>query len=703
VLESIGVAAETTEDLDRAIEQRLWIEWTRFAPPALVVSVEDPAIVVRVPSDAAGASLRVTVRWEGGGSESFDVSVDSLEPAGTARLRGSEFQARRLPLPFPAHLGYHELEISVDGRDSRELPTRLIVCPDHAYFPPNLAGNGRAAGIAISLYGLRSERNWGCGDFTDLRAFLEWTSREVGVSFVGLNPLHAIPNRQPYNTSPYLPMCTFYKNLIYLDVEAIQDFQRSARARALAACPQVQAEISALRDAEFVEYERVSSLKLRFLRVAFRAFLQAEYNSGSERGRRFREYVEREGRLLDEFARFCALDQILHRQTPDIWLWQQWPAEFQNPDSAAAQTFAREHWRTVLFHKYIQWQIDEQLAAAQATAKACGLAIGLYHDLALATDRFGSDLWAHRRFYVEGSRVGAPPDDFSPNGQDWSFPPPNSAEHFEDGYRLFTESIRKNLRHGGALRIDHVMRFFHLFWVPEQLDARRGMYVQDRHEDLIRILALESVRNQVIIIGEDLGTVTDKVRETLAEFGILSYRLFYFEKWPNGLFKSPREYPVQALVSSSTHDLPTLQGFWEYRDIEARRAAGRIPDEKSYRDQIQVRIGEKQKMLDLLFREGFLADYVPKSAEQIPELTGELHNAIVGFLASTPSRLMVLGEEDFMKQPDQQNLPGATTEYPNWRHKTRFTLEELSTSDLAKDFAAMYRGWLEKTGRLNRN
>ena len=194
------------------------------------------------------------------------------------------------------------------------------------------------------------------------------------------------------------------------------------------------------------------------------------------------------------------------------------------------EQFRRENEKLVLFYKWVQWHVDRQLAAAQEHAIGIGLQIGLYHDLALATDRCGSDLWAHGRFYVTGCRVGAPPDEFSPKGQDWAFPPPNSLQHKLDGYRLFAESIRKNCKHGGALRIDHVMRFFRLFWIPENKDATQGSYVLDYAEDLVRILALESVRNSVIVIGEDLGTVAPHIREELHRFGILSYRLLYFEK-----------------------------------------------------------------------------------------------------------------------------------------------------------------------------
>jgi 4-alpha-glucanotransferase len=297
--------------------------------------------------------------------------------------------------------------------------------------------------------------------------------------------------------------------------------------------------------------------------------------------------------------------------------------------------------------------------------------------------------------------VGSPPDDFSPKGQDWGFPPPCSEYHRENGYRLFADSIRKNCRHGGALRIDHVMRFFRLFWIPNGQDATEGTYVRERYEDLIRILALESVRNEVVIIGEDLGTVEPFVRETLSRYGILGYRLLYFEKNGQGDFKLSGEYERQALVSSSTHDLPTLEGFWVNEDVEARHRAG-VLDEESYRSQLAGRAREKQKMLDALFRERLLPDSFPRAQEQVPQFAGELHNAIIGFLARTPSQLLVINQEDLTKEKQQQNLPATTWQYPNWSRKMRFTVEELRSEPPARDFTSMFRHWLEQTNRLNR-
>ena len=697
ILGSMGVSAGGREQVDAAVEERLWSTWSKPLPATLVLTggTDSPSVEIHVAACLAAETIRIEVQWEDGGTERSTVSLDAVETTGEAVLRGERFLRKRLPLPAAAPLGYHDLRIAVHGIEDS---TRLIVTPERAFMPEALAGGGRVAGLGVALYGLRSNRNWGCGDFTDLDALTDWASAQAGVACIALNPLHAIANRQPYNTSPYLPACAFYRNLIYLDIERMEDFERSSRARRMRASAACEAEIVALRESRYVEYERVAALKLGFLKLLFLEFLK-EYRRDTPRARQFRQYVEREGRLLDRFAVYSALDERIHQRSPDVWLWTDWPAGYQDPDSEATHEFARKSWRRVMLYKYIQWQIEIQLEASQQRALSSGMTIGLYHDLALATDRYGADLWAHRPFYVAGCRVGAPPDDFSPNGQDWSFPPPNAEQHRRDGYRLFADSIRRNIQHGGALRIDHVMRFFHLFWIPDGMKATGGTYVRDYPEELLRILALESVRNQAMIVGEDLGTVADHVRETLARFGILSYRLLLFERARDGRFKKPSEYPVSALVSATTHDLPTLAGFWAGTDIEARRDAGLMPDDHAFALQKQERTVDRQKLLDAFHERGLLPEWCPVKAEDAPELSGELHNAAVGFLASTPSLLMVLNQEDLFKDSEQQNLPGTTAEYPNWRHKMRYSIEQLESDGLARAFTRMFRNLVRSSGR----
>ncbi len=698
ILGALGVEAGDREALERSLAARTRRDWERLLAPAIVADESDAAeLLLNVPAESLGDRARFKVSPEAGEPLEFEVNLGDLPPTDSIEMDGRTWVRKRVRLAVRLPLGYHDISVRLGAQTAA---TRYIVTPRHAWADPHLGRGGRAAGIAVSLYGVRSARNWGCGDFGDLLAIVDWVADKLDASFVALNPLHAIHNRRPFNTSPYLPNSIFYQNFLYLDVEGMDEFAFCRRAQTLRRSPLVEAEIQALRDAPFVEYERVSGLKLRFLKLLFAQFLLREWRTGSARALEFQAFLEREGGLLETFATYCALDEHLHRGDPEVWTWPQWPAPLQDPASAATRAFRRRYWRRVMFYQFLQWQIDIQLGRAQQRARDRHLSIGLYHDLALATDRFGSDLWAHRRFYAAGARVGSPPDDFSPAGQDWGFPPPNAAQHREDGYRLFAESIRKNCRHGGALRIDHVMRLFRLYWIPDGADATEGAYVRELTDDFVRILALESVRNRVIVVGEDLGTVEPPARETLARFGILSYRLFYFEKKESGGFRDYAEYPAQALVSSTTHDLPTLAGFWVGADLAARRAAG-VLEETAFLAQSKSRMAEKQKMLDRLFQTSLLPPHLPRTAAAYPELSGELHNAIVGFLALTPSQLLAINHEDLTKEILQQNLPGTTWQYPNWGRKMRFTVEQLRSDGETGSFIAMFRNWIVNSGRQN--
>jgi 4-alpha-glucanotransferase len=698
ILGSLGVDVSSQDTVEEA-RMRRFQQRAAVLPNTSVVSENDKAVDISLPATLNAPRIHMELTLEDGRVLSADDKPGQISAAVELQRDGLRWFVYRMPLPGGTPLGYHTMRVSVEGHPSLAAEASLVVCPERAYLPEQFQQGGRTAGIAVMLWGLRSKRNWGCGDFTDLLALTDWIADDVRASFIGLNPLHAIHNRAPYNTSPYLPLSIFYKNFIYLDIQRIPEFARCDVAERELSSEAVQREIADLRNSEFVEYERVSQLKKRFLKILFDEF-QRKIRGKSERGAAFEEYCSQEGDRLEKFALYCALDEVLHAQDSNRWTWLDWPAEYRDPGSKACNEFAQEHREALDFYKYVQFVIEEELAEAQEYTKAKGMAIGLYHDLALATDSAGADLWAYRDLYVTGCRVGSPPDAFSPKGQDWAFPPPNTIANAEDGYRGFRASIQAIVKHGGALRIDHVMRLFRLFWIPDGVDAANGVYVKDNAIDLLRILALESVRSRNIIVGEDLGTVTDGMRDTLARFRILSYRLFYFEKRKDGSFIASSEYPKQALVASTTHDLPTIAGFWACRDIEARHAAGLV-DDNGYRAQLSDRQLEKQRMLDVLHEERLLpADYTRNSAD-VPELDGILHNAVIGFLAQTPSALLLLNQEDLTKETEQQNLPGSTSQYPNWRRKMRFGLDELRQPGLSRDFTAMFRNQLVRTGRAS--
>ena len=684
ILSALDLPATDPVTLDAAIRQRVLSSHLAFLSPTVVVSTDAPYVPLCVSHPFhESPDNQWSLTLENG---SVLTGVYSVRESATVSFEGTKYDCLALGLPTDLPLGYHQLSLIYGDRRAE---AKLVYCPAAA---PALPANQRISGIAISLYGLRSGRNWGVGDSTDLQNFATWAHQNAGASFVALNPLHAISNRLPYNASPYLPNCSFYRNFLYIDVERVPGFAESRVCQAIFHAR--VAEREALRQAPLVQYEVVARLKLRFLKQLYREFRLLQTDQAD-----FRAYLQAEGNLLRQYAVYCAIDETLHKQNPEFWIWPDWPTDFQDPYSPTVQAFAAAHPRLVEFYSWLAWTVDAQLADVQRHTKAIGMSIGLYHDLALATDCCGSDLWAHRPFYIHGCRVGAPPDGFSPQGQDWGFPPPNALRHQQDGFQLFAAAIRNNCRHGGALRMDHVMRFFRLYWIPEGQNATAGTYVKEQWQELLHIIALEAHRAGVIIIGEDLGTVEDYVRQALAQCNILSYRLLYFERGPNGSFKRPDEYPQLAIVSSTTHDLPTLAGFWTGRDIESRRAANLV-DEAGYRAQWTSREQDKQQLLTVLHELQLLPSNYPDHIRHVPELSGELHNAVIGFLAATPAQVLVLNQEDLTKETEQQNLPGATWQYPNWQRKMRYTIEELYSDPRVDDFTSMYRAWLKRTGRV---
>ena len=683
ILGALGIDCSNQETLERCIDARLLSMAGRVLPPCAVVGASG-SIDLHVPVENQCAWLQVEIHWEGGDVTNTGISLDGLQRS--AEIEAGNRRWARMAIPVSTlcngelRLGYHRVVARFCGENSEMF---LIGTPDRAWIPQALENGGKAAGLGVQLYGVRNHRNWGCGDFTDLGAVASWGAA-LGASFIALNPLHAIHNRRPYNTSPYLPFSLLYRNFLYLDVERLPEFQQCPRALQAFQSRAIQEELAALRASEFVEYERVAAIKLRFLRRVFAHGMRYATINQPE----LRQWIENQGEKLIRFATYCAIDEHLHRRNPDMWIFPQWPPEYQSPDSPTVQAFRKRHARNIEFYCYLQWRIDQQAAAAQESVRAAGVRWGLYHDLPLATDRYGCELWGHREYYVSGCRVGSPPDDFSPNGQDWGFPPPNREQHRASGYRHYVATIRAAVRHGGVLRIDHVMRLFRLYWIPDSVDASSGAYVRDNWEDLIRILALESVRDQFFVVGEDLGTVEPWVREVLGRFGILSYRLLYFERGEWGRFKRPHEYPQQGLVSTTTHDLATLAGFWTGADIQARRDAG-VLDETGYHNSRAGRDDDKRKLLEALREMGLLPE------GDFWQWSDQLRDACLAYLSQAPSMLLAINHEDLSGEPFQQNLPGTTGQYPNWSRKMMRSPTEMAESPVTHST----RELLHRTGR----
>lgn len=715
ILEAMGCSVETFEKLKEVVLEEEYRAWKQVTEPLLIISMKawPEELIFQIPTSKEWDTDRLpddiqahlNIREENGNLKAHYFLHEHLRFKEAREVEGVFYLRGSLPFPKGLPLGYHHIFFMVlqAGHRFRQ-SIRLIVCPEKAYLPPALKDAGQRAGLTISLAGLRSRHNWGIGDFGDLKELVRWAVLTLQVDVIGLLPLHALSNKEPYNISPYYPSSRFYRNPIYLNIPEIEEYNYAPKAWKMVMAPETQKWLNELKGSEKVQFERVDSLKQKILKIVFQIFMERHWKTAGQETRRQKEftaYMEREGDLLDRYAVYCALNDHFQKENPKIYTWKQWPFLFQNPDSREVETFRKGHWQEVLFHKYLQWQVEAQLSEVQDLALQSGAEIGLYHDLALGIDPEGADSWAWPGFTVPGVRVGAPPDDFSPKGQDWGFFPPNGETYRQEGYKPFAWEIRKNSTPGGALRIDHILKLARLFWILEGQAPVDGAYVRYPFDELIQVLALESVRAKTLIIGEDLGTIPTQLRESLQKQGIFSYRLFYFEKDETGELKAPGSYPELALASISTHDLPPLAGFWSMEDIILRKELGLFLEEEQSHQAMGERIKEKRRMIDRLQTLGFLSreEALTLHAQEEPVLTEELHRAVMAFLASTRAKLMVLSQEDLFLEKAQLNLPGTITEHPNWSGKMRYSIEELWEHPDVQKMARLFRASIDGSGR----
>lgn len=559
---------------------------------------------------------------------------------------------------------------------------------ERCFQPASLADGGRLWGLSVQLYGLRSRRNWGIGDFTDLAWLVEMVA-SVGGAFVGLNPLHALFPDDPSRISPYSPSHRAFLNVLYIDVEAVPEFAACETIRCRVTSAEFQSRIAALRDRPLVDYPAVARHKLAVLRDLF------DFQRGRDAPclEDFARWRADQGAALERFSLFEALQAHFRARDPGCWGWPAWPAEYHDPDSSAVAAFAQEHAREVDWHAWLQWLADSQLAAVARRARECGMAIGLYRDLAVGAHPGGAEVWQWQDVFAignGGAHTGAPPDELNLLGQDWGLPPLIPHRLRQAAYAPFIEVLRANMRHAGALRIDHVMGLMRLFWVPADTPATEGAYVHYPFDTLLGLVARASSDNACMVIGEDLGTVPDGFRERLFQTGVLSYQPLIFARYPDGNFRLPADMPRQALVAASTHDLPTLAGFWEGIDLDTRTRLMLFPNSDTRERLITERGWDRGRLLWALERENLLPAGVSKDPAALPVLTPELIAAIHAYLAKSPAMLLAIQPEDIFACRDQINVPGTLEDqHPNWQRKLPVALEDWPENEAFRLNAAM--------------
>lgn len=707
ILKAMGVRAETAEDLEREAAALEVAQWRSVCDPVLVIGAAKGVTTwsVRLPlTQDQDSALRIA--WEVQDEEGVCRQTGEAGPGMVAKeetvIEGSRYARFELPLPASLPFGHYIVQargelagVVGEGR------LALIVAPAQCYVPEALLQGAHYWGLSVQLYALRSARNWGIGDFGDLWELIRWAPQELGLGLIGLNPLHSLKNRHPFHVSPYAPDSRFFLNAIYLDIERIPEYRASAAAQRLVEDPAVRANLERLRARDTVDYGEVWGLKRKVLREVFDTFLEQHYpeaagqrQAQSERGQAFARFLDEEGEQLTCYATFQALSERFEQADPPTWVWWEWPTSLKNPHSAEIAAFRRLHPREILFYAYVQWLAEQQLEQVAERARESGMPVGLYLDLALGSERAGSDAWIYAGQFAMEAEAGAPPDAFNSGGQNWGLPPMCPHRLRADGYRMFIQLVRRSMRHAGALRIDHVMALFRLFWVPRGLPPSAGAYVAYPAEDLLGILALESVRCRTVVIGEDLGTVPDFVREALAAARILSYRVAYFEREADQRFKPSGSYPSQAVAVVNTPDLPTLAGFWSGQDITVRQELGIAPDDRARLDGLNQRQVDKRQLVRALVAEHLWPPGVAQARALDSALSTDLCMAIHAFLARTPSWIVLASLEDVLTDVDQANLPGTLNEHPNWVRKRGPLL-----SDLRRD-ARLHR--VAVTMRLHR-
>lgn len=693
LLAAMGFVVESDADVAATLNRLDLRKWSRVLPPVLVGDEgETPSVPVTLPADVGDATLTWSVREEGGTTHDGHVRFQDLDMVETGAIADAAYHCRRFELPVGLPCGYHDLRIGVVGA-SGENPgaaTRLIVAPRRCWLPEEVRPDGRLSGISLQLYALRSERNWGVGDFGDLSAVTAMVS-DFGLDMVGLNPLHALFPADPNHCSPYSPSNRAFIDVLYIDVGGIPDLDDAPEARRLIENGDFRQRLEVARSSDLVDYAEVAALKLPVLdhlHAAFRRRHLAQ-DAVSPRGEAFRRYRDEMGDSLRRQALFDALHEHFFRQDPGRWAWQTWPEPFRDPNSSEVAAFARDHAERIEFFQYLQWVADEQLQRVADQARAAGLAVGLYRDLAVANHPGGAAAWANQGIVLEGASVGAPPDMFNPNGQNWGLAPLSPIGLQETAYEIFINGIRANMRHAGAIRIDHVMALRHLFWIPAGVRGE-GAYVAYPFDDLIRIIALESRRNRCLVIGEDLGTVPEGFRPAIQSRGVLSCRVLIFERDGDGGFVPPDHYPENALVSINTHDLPTFRGFWTGRDLEWRRDLGLYATPEAQDEDRRDRDRSRDRLVGMLCRIGVLPDDLADEARE-GGFTRDLLAAVHRFIAMTPSRMLVASIEDMIGEREQPNLPGTVEEHPNWRRKLGRSIAEIAADPDARALAGIIR------------
>ncbi|MEZ7228131.1 4-alpha-glucanotransferase [Alteromonas sp. DY56-G5] len=673
LLNTLGYDTSSDEKIQSQITQDIKSVWLSPLNPVQVVrNTQEINLAVRLPIELVNDDHTLTVTCENGDVLTHQFTPVDQEMTTMAHIDDVEFHEYVVTLPLDLPLGYHDVALSADYDEFAR--SRLIVAPEACYTPNEIKEGKKIWGLSVQLYCVRSEKNWGIGDFSDLALLIE-KAAGVGADFIGLNPIHALYPANPNACSPYGPSSRRWLNYLYIDVTAIDGYD-DASVQAVVSSDEFKATLEHARNVEHVDYEAVAHVKLAALKAVFDVYDAKYLRKSTKQNKAFKAFVEAGGESLDMLAVYDALQSHLKAEGKDSWGWPVFPQDYKDYYNPAVAKFKSANEQDVKFYLFLQWIAAQQLELASNKATDAGMTIGLYRDLAVGVSEGSAEIWGNKDLYCTGASVGAPPDILGPLGQNWGLPPMDPRKLYEQGYQPIIDLFASNMASSGSLRIDHVMALLRLWWVVKGDNAKDGGYVYYPVDDLLGILALESHRNQSLVIGEDLGTVPEEIRSKLADNGVYSYRVFFFEQAEDGGFFSPSHYPVQSMSTLTTHDMPTLIGYWHCLDLELGKEIGLYPTEEILQTLYADRHENKQAILDTLHGHGSIGDNVGRDVNHTG-MNRELNNGMQVHMAGGSSALLSLQLEDWLEMDKPVNIPGTFDEYPNWRRKLTENIESM--------------------------
>lgn len=679
-LKTLGFNIDNEEILESQVKNYKEDFYVNMLKPVTVIRAgEKPFIYIATKEDLTeDAIFSYEIITEDGKRYVDSYPLYEVEIARYLDVYGTTYDVRRFIMQEQLDFGYHKFSCTVtDGNiiyHSREMS--LIITPKVCYMPDEIKAGKKLWGVSTQLYSLRSETNWGIGDFGDLKELLKNVARSGG-GFVGLNPLHASypSNPDPDIVSPYSPSSRKWLNVVYINVLNVVDLKHSKAALDLINSSDFQQKLQNLRDLEYVNYREVLNLKLQALKLIFNDFMQQDQHL--KRMVAFKKFITAGGESLKRLATFDALQEFLFKKGVNAWGWPAFSPEYHDVNSFFVQDFAKAHEQEVLFFSYLQFLAQEQLEQAQQEVAKGNMPLGIYRDLAVGVSFGSCDVWGDDKdvYSRDGASIGAPPDNLGPKGQSWGLSPINPIALYNSAYEEFIGLYRANMRSCGALRIDHAAGLYRYWVVPANKEATEGVYIKSKLHDLLGIIALESHRNKCLIIAEDLGTIPQELRDGLKESGMFSYKLFFGERANDGGFIAPRDYEKQAMSALTTHDMPTLVGWWSLSDLSLGVKLGIYTQEQA--DKLAVdRQEAKQRILDSLHGLGSVGDDVPRDVKSC-QLTEALAFGMQVHMCRGSCALYSTQIEDWIGVTKPVNIPGTYKEYPNWRRKLTKNIDEI--------------------------